>query len=126
MGGFSAQVQQGNNQLSGGGKSGQMPAPMSGSPGQNEKINDFLAQFRQPDRPIGSPQQVIPNAPTMPDGTMGAGTSAPLQGANGVITNPATSGQPQMGMPNQYPNTVGMGDNSRNITANTGGKGKGA
>jgi len=121
MGGFSAQVQQGNNQLSGGGKSGQV----GGSPSQTGNINDFLAQFKQPDRPIGSLQQVIPNAPTMPDGTMGAGTSAPLQGSNGVITNSATSAQPMMGMPNQYSNTVGMRDNSNNTTSNTGGKGKG-
>ncbi len=138
MGGSLAQVQQG--QPSGGGKSGQM----GGSAGQVGTINDFLQQLRQSQqqtgspqdslpqysRPLeltGSPQQVIPNAPTMPDGTMGTGTSLPLQGANGVITNPATSGQPSMGMPNQYSNTVGMRDNQQNQQPMMGGgKGKGA
>lgn len=123
--GYSAQVQQGNNQLSGGGKSGQV----GGSPGQTNNINDFLAQFRQPESPTGMPEQGIPNSPTMPNRTLGSqiglGVSSVLQGANGLITNSATSGQPQMGMPNQYSNTVGMGDNKQQQSPNAGGgKGK--
>jgi len=117
--GYSAQVQQG--QPSGGGKSGQV----GGSPGQTGNINDFLAQFRQPERPTGLPEQGITNSPTMPNGVMGAGISGQLQGANGVITNPSTSGQPQMGAPNPYPNTIGMGDNKQQQSPNAGGgKGK--
>lgn len=34
------------------------------------------------------------------------------QGKNGSITYPAQSGQPQMGQPNQYSNTVGPWDNA--------------
>jgi hypothetical protein len=121
MGGSLAQVQQG--QPSGGGKSGQM----GDSAGQVGTINDFLQQLRQSQQQTGLPQQPIPNAPTMPDGTMGGEASLPLQGANGVITNPATSGQPSMGMPNQYSNTVGMRDNQQNQQPMMGGgKGKGA
>lgn len=33
------------------------------------------------------------------------------QGKGGNYSMSATSGQPQMGAPNAYPNTVGMGDN---------------
>ena len=86
MGGFSAQVQQG--QTSGGGKFDQM------------------------------------------DGTKPQSMGAPeLQGVNGVITNSATSDQPSMGAPNQYPNTVGQWDNAvqqPNQSMPQLGKGKGA
>jgi hypothetical protein len=43
-------------------------------------------------------------------------------------TNAATSGQPQMGQPNMYPNTVGQWDNASiqpQQSRNRGGKGKG-
>jgi hypothetical protein len=40
-------------------------------------------------------------------------------------TNSATSGQPQMGQPNTYSNTVGPWDNSNNQTQVQSGKGKG-
>jgi hypothetical protein len=43
-------------------------------------------------------------------------------------TNAATSGQPQMGQPNMYPNTVGQWDNASiqpQQSQNRGGKGKG-
>jgi len=46
------------------------------------------------------------------------------QGKNGT-TNSATSGQPQMGQPNTYSNTVGPWDNSNNQTQVQSGKGKG-
>jgi hypothetical protein len=114
MGGSLAQVQQG--QPSGGGKSGQM----GDSAGQANNINDFLQQFSRSQQQTGLPEHPIPNAPTMPDETMGGEASSPLQGANGAITNPAISGQPSMGMPNQYSNTVGMRDNQQNQRPMTG------
>lgn len=46
-----------------------------------------------------------------------------------ATTNSATSGQPQVGMPNQYINTVGQWDNTKidpNSQKDTNGKGKGA
>jgi hypothetical protein len=42
----------------------------------------------------------------------------------GTVTTPATSAQPSMGQPNQYPNTIGGWDNA-SIQTPTGGKGKG-
>lgn len=40
-------------------------------------------------------------------------TNAPNpQGKGGFVTTPVTSGQPQMGVPNQYANTIQSGDNT--------------
>jgi hypothetical protein len=85
MGGFTAQVQQG--QTSGGGKFDQIDKP----------------KLQEPANPI--------------------------QGANGVVTNSATSGQPMMGAPNDYSNTVGQWDNAAQQPKQSmpqAGKGKGA
>jgi hypothetical protein len=48
-------------------------------------------------------------------------------GKGGAQTNSATSGQPRMGMQNQYSNTVGQWDNSQiqPLQPKNGGKGKG-
>jgi hypothetical protein len=48
-------------------------------------------------------------------------------GKGGRQTNSATSGQPTMGAPNQYPNTVGQWDNSQiqPLPSKNAGKGKG-
>jgi len=47
-------------------------------------------------------------------------------GKGGMQTNSATSGQPRVGMANQYPNTVGVGDNTKQQPMSQGGgKGKG-
>lgn len=63
-------------------------------------------------------------------GQSGKGQSpAPFQGANGVVTNSATSGQPQVGVQNQYSNTVGQWDNTQQQPQQPpmmGGKSKGA
>jgi hypothetical protein len=96
MGGFSAQVQQGQTS-DGGGKTG----PINSS--------------------IPSPTQ-----PAMvPEPSSGKGGQQ-IQGTQGVSTNSATSGQPTVGAPNQYPNTVGQWDNTQIKPTNGGGKGKGA
>lgn len=34
------------------------------------------------------------------------------QGKSGSVTTPVTSGQPPMGVPNQYANTIQSGDNT--------------
>ena len=48
-------------------------------------------------------------------------------GKGGAQTNSATSGQPTMGAPNKYPNTVGQWDNTQQQTQQPmQGKGKGA
>lgn len=49
------------------------------------------------------------------------------QGKGGTITTPVQSGQPSIGQPNTYANTVGPWDNSTNSTQMPfKGKGKGA
>jgi hypothetical protein len=47
-------------------------------------------------------------------------------GKGGVQTNSATSGQPRVGMQNQYSNTVGQWDNTQIQPVQRNGKGKGA
>jgi hypothetical protein len=47
------------------------------------------------------------------------------QGKGGNYSMSATSGQPQMGAPNQYPNTIGMGDNMQQQPNQAQAKGKG-
>jgi hypothetical protein len=48
-------------------------------------------------------------------------------GKGGAQTNSATSGQPTIGAPNQYSNTVGQWDNTQQQIQQPGqGKGKGA
>jgi hypothetical protein len=60
-------------------------------------------------------------------GQTGKGQSPASQGANGAITNSATSGQPQVGVQNQYSNTVGQWDNTQQQQPPMmGGKSKGA
>jgi hypothetical protein len=58
----------------------------------------------------------------------GAGLNPSMQPSN--MTLSATSGQPQVGQPNPYPNTTGSWDNSSTqqspIMPQMGGKGKGA
>lgn len=98
MGGFSAQVQQGQT---GGGK----------GLGPNDGV-------MTPNQPVGNPQD-------LPSPSSGKGGQQ-IQGSQGVSTNSATSGQPSMGAPNQYPNTVGQWDNTQIKPTNSGGKGKGA
>jgi hypothetical protein len=53
------------------------------------------------------------------------GQVAPM-GKGGAVTNSATSGQPRVGQPNAYPNTVGMGDNTQQQPNQAQAKGKGA
>jgi len=47
------------------------------------------------------------------------------QGKSGNYSMSATSGQPKMGAPNAYPNTVGMGDNMQQQPNQAQAKGKG-
>ena len=44
---------------------------------------------------------------------------------SGDVTNSATSGQPRIGQPNLYPNTVGIGDNTQQQPQQAQAKGKG-
>ncbi|MGI9142928.1 MAG: hypothetical protein ACR2IJ_07015 [Fluviibacter sp.] len=117
MGGFAAEVQQPQNQGSvqpqQSGKGGpvqqavqQVGAAQNPNPDQGEPPNSGepqqspLAQYQQSGRPVGK---------------------------GGAVTNSSTSGQPRIGMPNQYSNTVGQWDNTQQQTQQPmQGKGKGA
>lgn len=65
---------------------------------------------------MGYSAQVQSSNPTGQASGKSGGATPPiqsgLQGMNGVITNSATSGQPTVGAPNVYSNTVGQWDNT--------------
>jgi hypothetical protein len=94
---------------------------------QQSQMPDF--QYGQGDTFTPQPYYSQNNGLTAQPNSKGASTvnSYPHpQGMQGSYTNSATSGQPQMGQPNIYPNTVGMRDNSINTSNSGGAKGKGA
>ena len=62
---------------------------------------------------MGQQAQVQQNQTSGHGSGKGAPMYQPPQGANGAITNSATSGQPQIGVQNQYSNTVGQWDNTQ-------------
>lgn len=86
-------------------------------------MGGFTAQVQSPQTTGGkggAPMQAeLPPAP--PDGTSGN----PFPQGKGSSTNSATSGQPRMGKPNNYANTVGGWDNASIQPQRSGGKGKG-
>lgn len=86
-------------------------------------MGSSIAQVQSPQTSggKGSPTQMqMPPAP-VPDGTSGN----PFPQGKGASTNSATSGQPRMGQPNNYANTVGGWDNASIQPQRSGGKGKG-
>lgn len=102
--GFSAQVQQG--QTGGGGKNGPLASAA-------QQMTDTTQPTPSNPQPLdGINNGYFPQAPK----PMGKG---------GVQTHSATSGQPTMGAPNQYPNTVGQWDNTQIQPVRQQGKGKG-
>lgn len=150
MGGFSSQVQQPQASQPTSGKGGPIGNAMSAPDGINQPIPESVAQPavmpQQPQgggkgqrnyeqRPDGLDQNAInanpqgfqqwqqqrsqqPTQYSPPDGTMGG---------KGASTNSATSGQPRMGQPNRYANTIPQWDNASQQlgSAQRGGKGKG-
>lgn len=104
MGGFSAQVQP-NQSSAPAGKSSGMSANQIGS------------------NPIEQPfMQKLENSMMQPQANNGA--IDPTQGMmGGKITMPGQGGQPQLGMPNAYSNTMQPWDNSVNQPQVGGGKG---
>ena len=107
MGGFSAQVQP-NQSSAPAGKGAGMRADQMGS-------NPIQQSF----------PQKLENSMMQPQANDGA--IDPTQGMmGGKITMPGQSGQPQLGMPNAYSNTISPWDNSVNQPKQGSGKGKGA
>jgi hypothetical protein len=111
------------------GSTGKGGAPSTTPPANPAWNSVWNPQYQTYNQPQNQPQNGVNNQQMGSSGKGGkngpSGQSTQPQGYQGASTNSATSGQPQMGQPNMYPNTIGMGDNSRNTTANTGGKGKG-
>lgn len=75
---------------------------------------------------MAQPAQSTPNPSdiTVPDG----GTSGQPMGKGSRVTYPGSGGQPKMGVPNSYSNTVGQWDNASIQPQQShfgGGKGKG-
>ena len=110
--GYSAQVQQSPNQQY------NQAAGKNGVVGQVvQQVTDNAPQAPVQQNPVGITQ----------DQQSGINSGAPHQsmGKGGNYSMSATSGQPQMGAPNQYPNTIGMRDNTQQQSPQMGfGKGK--
>jgi hypothetical protein len=98
MGAFSAQVQS--------------PQTTSGKGGSPSSLPDDSRVLKINPAQMDTSTNVDPNAPT----PIGKGSS----------TNSATSGQPRMGQPNNYTNTIGGWDNASIQPQRFGGKGKGS
>jgi hypothetical protein len=92
------------------------------NPQQENLLAGLQAQASQPQMNTMAPSSIY-TAPQDQQPQQGQST-----GKGSSTTNAATSGQPQMGMPNMYPNTVGQWDNASiqpQQSRNRGGKGKG-
>jgi hypothetical protein len=106
MGGFSAQVQPSQSSAPAGKGAGMSAMQM----GQN---------------PIQTP--VLQKMEKSMDSQPNDGAIDPTQGMmGGQVTMPSQGGQPQLGMPNAYSNTISPWDNSVNQPKQGSGKGKGA
>jgi hypothetical protein len=107
MGGFSAQLQ-----------SPQSSAPAAKGAG--------MSSMQMGQNPIQqSFPQKLENNMMQPQANDGA--IDPTQGMmGGQVTMPGQGGQPQLGMPNAYSNTISPWDNSTNQPKQGSGKGKGA
>ena len=134
MGGFSSQVQQSQTSQPTSGKGGvgnavDQTLPAQAIPTANQTAQPMPQMTAQPavmpsggkgqgnySHTRGSFTDDTPYSP--PDGTMGG---------KGSSTNSATSGQPRMGQPNRYANTIPQWDNASQQLgpARSGGKGKG-
>lgn len=91
------------------------------NPPQNQQITDMQNQAAQ------MQAQTMQASSVYSPPQQSQQQSRPM-GKGGRITNAATSGQPQMGQPNNYPNTIGQWDNASiqpQQRTMRGGKGKG-
>lgn len=140
MGGFSAQIQ--SPQTTGGkgnpiSDSQLPPAPTTMDQPQGKgagggagamapgTYDPSVAQrrFTNTSAPSGAPADV--NNPAAPNYNPAAGGPNMQPQGKGSSTNSATSGQPRIGQPNNYANTVGGWDNASIQPQRSGGKGKG-
>lgn len=83
----------------------QIQAPQTSQPmGKSGQVQNKMAQI-----PEQSPE--LMSTQVMPPQGQSDGISRPM-GKGGRITYPGQTGQPRMGQPNQYSNTVGPWDNA--------------
>jgi hypothetical protein len=144
MGGFSSSVQAPQTGQSQGGKFSNQIASVAQQTGLSNRPDGLVANPMglQSVRPDGLDQNAINADPqgfqsfelkrnqqdaSQGPGSYGGNSMPQPMGKGGRQTNSATSGQPRMGMQNQYSNTVGQWDNSQiqALPAKSGGKGKG-
>jgi len=118
MGGFSAQLQSPQSSAPAGKGAGMSSMQMGMNPIQTPPEEQMMKmqelQMEQPNFPQGN-QMAQDNMGPPLGGLMG-----------GQVTRPGQGGQPQLGMPNAYSNTVSPWDNSINQPKQGSGKGKGA
>ena len=98
------------------------------NPPQDNVLAGLQAQASQQQMNTMAPSSIftVPENQQIPQGQQPQQGQSVGKGARS--TNTATSGQPQMGQPNMYPNTVGQWDNASiqsQQPRNRGGKGKG-
>ena len=106
-----------------GGFSAQLQSPQSSAPAAKGAGMSSMQMGQNPIQP--SFPQKLENNMMQPQANDGA--IDPTQGMmGGQVTMPGQGGQPQLGMPNAYSNTVSPWDNSVNQPKQGSGKGKGA
>jgi hypothetical protein len=110
MGGFSAQIQPSQSSAPAGKGAGLSSMQLGQNPIE-QSPQDQLLKTQQ----LQAEQPSFPQANQMPQGMMG-----------GQITMPGQGGQPKLGMPNAYSNTMQPWDNQPNQANSGAGKGKGA
>ena len=121
MGGFSAQIQPSQSSAPAGKNAGLSSMqlgqnPIEQSP-QDQLLKTQQLQAEQPSFPQANQIQPNPQAGTQLGG---------LGMMGGQVTMPGQGGQPKLGMPNAYSNTVSPWDNQVNKPNSGAGKGKGA
>jgi hypothetical protein len=105
-----------------GGFSAQLQSPQSSNPAGK---GAGMSAMQMGQNPIETP--VLQKMEKSMGSQLNDGAIDPTQGMmGGQITMPGQGGQPQLGMPNAYSNTVSPWDNSVNQPKQGSGKGKGA
>ena len=102
--------------------SAQLQSPQSSAPAGK---GAGMSAMQMGQNPIQTP--VLQKMEKSMDSQPNDGAIDPTQGMmGGQVTMPGQGGQPQLGMPNAYSNTVSPWDNSINQPKQGSGKGKGA
>jgi hypothetical protein len=136
MGGFASSVQAPQTSGQSSGKGGPVGQAVEQVTDQASAANSPQPIPQQSSGKGGSIQQFPTqvSAPSYMSDDFGSGRASNTSfrdaikpmGKGGVQTNSATSGQPRVGMQNQYSNTVGQWDNTQIQPVQRNGKGKGA